>query len=198
MRKVSFILACTGILTLSACGENKQDNQTEETVMPMQNDTRMPVEGHGDHMQGQQGNLDDGAQTGQIGFKDEDMKPVYQHYMHIKTALVNSNAEEAQNGGKMTMEALENLDDGEQAMDAARTIAESQDINTQRTAFLDLSSAMEDMMDGALASGELYKQYCPMAFEGEGGAWLSASQEVRNPYYGDKMLKCGSVRETIR
>ena len=49
-----------------------------------------------------------------------------------------------------------------------------------------------------ITSGEVYKQYCPMAFEGKGGYWLSNSKEVRNPYYGDKMLKCGSVQETIQ
>jgi len=43
----------------------------------------------------------------------------------------------------------------------------------------------------------VYKQYCPMAFDGKGAFWLSSSEEIRNPYYGDKMLKCGRVEETI-
>lgn len=50
----------------------------------------------------------------------------------------------------------------------------------------------------AITSGEVYKQFCPMAFDGNGGYWLSDSKEVRNPYYGNKMLKCGSVNETIK
>jgi len=53
------------------------------------------------------------------------------------------------------------------------------------------------MLKGAVKSGEVYKQYCPMAFDGKGAFWLSSSEEIRNPYYGDKMLKCGRVEETI-
>ena len=36
-----------------------------------------------------------------------------------------------------------------------------------------------------------------MAFEGKGDYWYSTSEEIRNPYFGDKMLKCGRVDETI-
>ena len=37
-----------------------------------------------------------------------------------------------------------------------------------------------------------------MANEGNGGYWLAAEQEVRNPYYGDEMLACGEVKRTIK
>jgi hypothetical protein len=36
-----------------------------------------------------------------------------------------------------------------------------------------------------------------MAADGKGASWLSDKREVRNPYYGDKMLTCGSVKESI-
>lgn len=36
-------------------------------------------------------------------------------------------------------------------------------------------------------------QFCPM----KNASWLSDSKEVCNPYYGDKMLTCGSVKEEI-
>lgn len=34
---------------------------------------------------------------------------------------------------------------------------------------------------------------CPMA--GEKADWLQSDSEVRNPYHGSKMLRCGSVKE---
>ena len=37
-----------------------------------------------------------------------------------------------------------------------------------------------------------------MAFDNTGGYWLSNSKEVRNPYFGNSMLKCGEVKETIQ
>lgn len=45
---------------------------------------------------------------------------------------------------------------------------------------------------------QVYYQYCPMAFDDRGAYWLSNNPEVRNPYFGDKMLKCGSVEDSLR
>jgi hypothetical protein len=49
-----------------------------------------------------------------------------------------------------------------------------------------------------VSNGELYVEYCPMAFDDKGASWLSSSKEIRNPYFGDKMLTCGEVKETIK
>ena len=189
------IMALAAAFMLASCGETKKEEATEEAGMPMQNE--MHQEETGEHDMSMAGNLDDG-QTGDIEFSNDAVGSAYQHYMHVKTALVNTNAEEAQSGGKMLVEALGKVENSTKATEAAEKIANSTEINEQRTAFLDLSAGMEEVLSGAIASGELYKQYCPMAFDGKGGSWLSASKEIRNPYYGDKMLKCGSVRDTIK
>ncbi|WP_051286125.1 DUF3347 domain-containing protein [Salinimicrobium terrae] len=196
------MLALAGAFLFASCGETKKENEVEDGAMPMQNEMHMSETdehdmGDVDGMHEMAGNLDDG-QTREVNFSDDRIAGVYGHYTHIKTALVNTNAEEAQNGGEMLVEALDGVENNTEALQAAQTIANSEDVNEQRTAFLDLSAAMEELLTGAIASGEIYKQYCPMAFDGQGGAWLSSSEEIRNPYYGDKMLKCGSVRETIQ
>ena len=49
-----------------------------------------------------------------------------------------------------------------------------------------------------LSNGEVYVQYCPMAFNDKGASWISSSKEIRNPYFGDKMMNCGEVKETIQ
>jgi len=33
---------------------------------------------------------------------------------------------------------------------------------------------------------------------GKGANWLSKEPAIQNPYYGNKMLTCGSVTETIK
>ncbi|MCC8360926.1 DUF3347 domain-containing protein [Salinimicrobium sediminilitoris] len=190
------IMALAGAFLLASCGETKKENEIEDGAMPMQNE--MHMEETDDHnMDNMNVNLDDGAQ-GDLAFNNQNMEAVYNHYMHVKTALVNTNAEEAKSGAQMMTEALQNAGGNEEALNAAQTIAQTDDINVQRTTFQDLSDAMENMLTGELSSGEVYKQYCPMAFDGKGAYWLSSSEEIRNPYYGDKMLKCGSVRDTIK
>jgi hypothetical protein len=36
-----------------------------------------------------------------------------------------------------------------------------------------------------------------MALNNSGAYWFNDSKEVRNPYFGDKMVKCGSVKEKL-
>ena len=43
----------------------------------------------------------------------------------------------------------------------------------------------------------LYVQKCPMANSYKGAIWLSTEKEIKNPYYGDEMLSCGSVIDSI-
>ena len=188
-----------GMLSFTSCRDEKGENEADDASMPMQNEMHMETE-ETDEM----GDMNHGDANGDMAmaqdlqFKNEKMSPVYGHYNHVRMALVNSDATEAQNGGKMLLQAMKEANVEAGAMDAAQKIAQSDNLNIQRTAFSDLSNAMEGIMRGALSSGELYKQFCPMAFEGKGGYWLASSKEIRNPYYGDKMLKCGSVKDTIK
>jgi hypothetical protein len=77
-------------------------------------------------------------------------------------------------------------------------IAESTDPTIQREAFDELSEQMIVLAKNSeLASGNLFLQHCPMANGNKGANWISLSEEIRNPYFGDRMLKCGSVTEKI-
>ena len=189
MRKTPlFTIALFGTMILASCGD--EEKKEEDRAMPVQNEMHAPVDTEVD-------DLDDGAVIAEPEFENETIGLAYDNYIEIKRALVNSNAAEAVEAAKELSETIQDFEGGSGAFEAAKIIAESADLDVQRTAFLDLSAGMEDIVRGAIASGEIYKQYCPMAFEGDGGFWLSSSEEVRNPYYGDRMLKCGSVAETI-
>ena len=191
-----FLFAFLGALGLSSCGENhKQGEEADDPGMPMQNEMHASPDRE---MSETGANLDDGAVLAEVSFSDAILTPVFKHYMQIKTALVNSNPEEAQTAAKDLTKALNSVPGNGKALGAAREIAQTDNLDDQRTHFPNLSAGIETLVSGSVASGEIYKQYCPMAFDGQGGYWLSASQEVRNPYFGDKMLKCGSVRDTIQ
>ena len=129
-----------------------------------------------------------------MSFSDDNVGEQFQHYIHVKTALVNSDAKEAQSGAKMLME---NTDDTA-LKGLLSKISETSDIEAQRTVFSDVTAKMTAIVDASISSGEVYQQFCPMAFNNQGGYWLSTEEEIRNPYFGDKMLKCGKVTETIK
>jgi hypothetical protein len=81
---------------------------------------------------------------------------------------------------------------------AAQAIAGASDIKTRRAAFKDVSDTLIALVraSGIDQVGNLYVVHCPMAFD-DGADWLSAVPEVLNPYYGDEMLTCGNVTDTL-
>lgn len=44
---------------------------------------------------------------------------------------------------------------------------------------------------------KLYWQFCPMAFDNKGAYWISDERTIRNPYFGDAMLECGHVEDSL-
>ena len=43
----------------------------------------------------------------------------------------------------------------------------------------------------------VFVDYCPMANNDQGAEWLSTEKEIKNPYFGASMLKCGEVKQEI-
>jgi Cu(I)/Ag(I) efflux system membrane fusion protein len=48
-----------------------------------------------------------------------------------------------------------------------------------------------------LKNANIYHQYCPMAFNDKGAYWMSNMEEIKNPYFGNKMLECGEVADIL-
>lgn len=83
---------------------------------------------------------------------------------------------------------------------AARSIPAIKDesCEKQRLAFGTISSAIYGLITHAgLKNAGIFHQYCPMAFNEKGAFWLSEENEIRNPYFGKKMLECGEVTDSL-
>ncbi len=134
-----------------------------------------------------------------VEFLDEETQKIYNSYLTIKEALVNSDSETVQAESKKLEAALEISEEKEQLKATSKLISLTKDIVKQRDFFVTLTSEIEKLITMTnIKSGEVYKQFCPMAFGGEGGYWLSDSKEIRNPYFGNKMLKCGSIKKVLK
>lgn len=133
-------------------------------------------------------------------------------YAKLQEAFVKSDAGEVREEARKSAEALEKVDGAmlsgaahhdwmtyKQGMqDALEAIQTSDDIEEQREAFSSLSDSFYKSIKAFGVSGvDAYYAYCPMAFDDQGGYWLTAKNEIRNPYFGDKMLKCGMVKEKL-
>ena len=138
-------------------------------------------------------------------------------YYGLKDALVSSDATQASQAASkvlMTAETMKyeltmdtnstsaltaDLKDLMVATDKLVNAAGEKPIEEQRKYFETVSDKMYAVLKGAEYTGPaVYRQYCPMAFEDKGAYWLSSEEEIRNPYFGKKMMSCGEVKETLK
>ena len=61
-----------------------------------------------------------------------------------------------------------------------------------------LSKDVYDLVKAFGGGQVLYKNFCPMYNDKKGAIWLSETKTIKNPYYGKKMLTCGSVQEELK
>lgn len=76
---------------------------------------------------------------------------------------------------------------------AAAKLAAATNLKTARSAFGELSRPMVRWREMATGNKPLVV-YCPMAKK----PWLQESDQIANPYFGSKMLKCGKIVSSSR
>lgn len=132
-------------------------------------------------------------------FKDAKLGNAYTHYILVKNELVDSDSENARKNAIELQKSLAGLSDSKTVQSAVAKFISAKDLSEQRQHFSALSNEITTLVKGGkLATGSLYLEYCPMANNNTGAYWLSNEKEIKNPYFGSKMLKCGSVKETIQ
>jgi len=149
------------------------------------------------------GNMEDtatvAAATVPVKLKDEKVQQLYQHYVHLTTALTNDDSVEAKNAGSAIEAAAQEVPAAAAIGQNAQKIAQASTLADQREQYIGLSNNMLALVKATgLSSGELYLDFCPMANNGDGAVWLSATKAIKNPYYGTEMPTCGEVKETIK
>ena len=183
MKKYVYLLA---IVAFFSCKENAPETKTApsqsvEEVTPQQRD------------------LNETNTTVEVVFEDEKFTEIYNAYLDLKASLVNTDASKAKEAAIVMSAKVGEKYKAENLQEALGALQGSATVKEQRIAFENVSAIVENLIaDNKIISGAVYKQYCPMAFNGKGAYWLSNSNEVRNPYFGDQMLKCGVVEKEIK
>lgn len=143
----------------------------------------------------------------------EQLSDFVNQYFELKNSLVKSNFQLTQSNAKK-LESVFNKIDMKLLNEEAHSIwmeqysklkinigqlQTSKDIEKQRKIFSDLSNQMIEIAETfGLKIETVYVAYCPMALDDKGAFWLSEKEEINNPYFGDKMLRCGEVKKKIR
>jgi hypothetical protein len=134
-------------------------------------------------------------------------------YVSLKNAFVSSDATKVKAEATSTQTALGKVDmkllTGAAHNDwmnyqgglasSLQAIQASDDIEVQRQAFSDLTGNLYKSIKAyGLGGQNAYYDFCPMAFDNQGAFWLSSEDKILNPYFGDKMLTCGVVKEKLK
>jgi len=142
----------------------------------------------------------------------QQLSGVFTSYVSLKDAFVATDVAQVKSAATTVQESISKVDmmllTGVAHNDwmtylgglevALKEIQSTDDIEAQRTSFSKLSDNMYKSIKAyGLGGATAYYEFCPMAFDNQGGYWLSDVSEIRNPYFGDKMLKCGSVQEKL-
>ncbi|WP_373056340.1 DUF3347 domain-containing protein [Zunongwangia sp. H14] len=120
---------------------------------------------------------------------------IWHNYLEMKIALTNSDAGQVQDVAKSMEESF--TQERAEMKSLVGEIASTDDLEKQRELFSQFTEKAGPMFEEALSGGTIYKKFCPMAFNNQGAYWYADVSEIKNPYFGEKMLKCGSVRKTI-
>ena len=141
------------------------------------------------------------------------IKSIYDNYIKMSDAFVDSDPEEVQERSSMVLKALGKTDmkllKGSShdiwmkqlpvLKKALEKIGSSRDLEIQRETYAGFNLAFYKVIKSfGLGNITTYYQYCPMALGDKGAYWFSHTKEIRNPYFGEAMLKCGETRETLK
>jgi copper chaperone CopZ len=155
----------------------------------------------------------DTTKTGKVDVvKSNSIQVIYTNYLLLKDALVKTNANTAKKYASDLLKSVESADMStmetkvhsefmkvmNNLVKQTRLIANSTNIEKQRSTFSLVSKDMYAILKVSNPDKPVYYQHCPMYNDGKGANWLSAEKEIKNPYYGSQMLNCGSVQETIK
>ena len=140
------------------------------------------------------------------------LKAVFDNYFSVKDALVKTDAGTSFAKATELVKAIKAVEMTKLSTEEhtvwmkvmkdltanAEKIATSKDVAKQREIFALLSKNMYELTKVSKQEAPVYYLHCPMYNNGKGANWLSKEEVVKNPYYGSKMLTCGSVQETIK
>ena len=128
-------------------------------------------------------------------------------YLKMKDAFVASDAGQVSAFAKTTLEKLKTISTDDlgtmekqhltKSIEMLDAIANNDNLENQRAHFVILNENIVPIAMSIENSTNYYIQKCPMANNNKGAVWLSMEEEIRNPYYGDAMLTCGSVIDSL-
>ena len=214
LKLISGIFAITFVtLTVISCKSDTKKADTDNGIHQMEmineneehhNDEDRDQDSMNHNSGGEDRNMETSTQ------KNGETTSIIDAYLQIKNALVADSKEDAVKGATTMLTAFSEFDmtkltgdthkEYMEILESAKEHTEhivKSTIDHQREHFEGLTIDVNDLIALLGTSKTLYKDFCPMANNNKGAYWFSEVKEIKNPYFGAKMMKCGSIKEQI-
>jgi uncharacterized protein YdbL (DUF1318 family) len=136
------------------------------------------------------------------------------NYYHLKDAMVLSSDSMAVRSANLLGASADSLKLNELKADSSiiqmaegylqsisaetKALVAEPKLEEKRKSFQMISDNMYDLVRSVRYDREkVYHAFCPMAFNDAGAYWLSNTSDIKNPYFGKKMLSCGEVKDSL-
>lgn len=138
---------------------------------------------------------------------------LYEQSLRLTESLIASNPAKARTQAAAARQALEGINmhllqepehqdwmkQLSRMQAALSSLAAAADLEKQRSAYAQFSDGLYlSIKTFGIEDKPVFRQFCPMAQNNQGGYWLSDRKAIRNPYFGEQMLSCGETKEEIR
>ena len=186
--------------------KNEKGSKTEMSAEEMKNMDNSKVDKNTDHTK-----METRITISKV-FQNQ-LNKVFDQYILLKDALVKEDNNSVQKSAKELINSMVKIDMKLLADDkahnhwmliskeinaSATSISKTSEIGVQRDHFKYLSGYLIKAVKSFGVNQEVYEQFCPMADNDKGAGWLSLSKEIKNPYFGNKMLRCGEITQVIK
>lgn len=204
MKKLAIIFLASTALAVLSCNNNSSTKEDNNTMIK----DSIPMDGNT--------TADEDIIMLSATFTDVDagvaafIKSIVQDYLAVKNALTNSNEAAAAAASAKIVTAINGFDKSLLKADQKKVYDDIEDdlkehaehvamnkIDHQREHFSMMSIDVYDLAKAFGGGMVLYHDHCPMYDNNKGAMWLSETKEITNPYFGEKMMTCGVVKEMI-
>lgn len=205
MKKIILSAIAMAFVLVSCNQKNKEGVTISEVTEPV-----TQTESIHEH---QEGYMHDEAKSEEVAATADQtsfsIKEIVNNYLTLKNALTKDDTNGAADAGKVLYATFNKvnsnsietklkatyLDIAHDAEESAEHIGDNAGkLDHQREHFVMLSKDMNDLIKTFGAGQKLYQDFCPMADDGKGAIWIS---EIKNPYLGSKMPKCGTIKKEL-
>ena len=206
MKKINLILITLSAIFSVSCNSSNSSSEKNKTVKPESNIPANTIPA-----------ADSNIKTVPVTFTDIEpavtafMNSIVKNYLETKNALILKDQSGAADASDMMYKAMKAFDKSllstnqKKIYDDLKTelkeyaeLISKNKTDHQRQHFSMMSEMMYTLVKAFGAGMDLYHDHCPMFNDNKGAMWLSETKEIRNPYYGEMMMTCGSVLEVFK